>query len=256
MEVKTARNLGVVIGVVLLLATLGMMMTGTVHANGCNLGKQVDRILIGEINEDLVISDRVCIGEFKGALTVINGDITVKKGGVVKIGGRDRPAVVNGDLNVKSGGKLQVKDTINGDVIAFGNAKIDLPLQARVFGDVIHHGFETGCTSKCGSVSFKGGPNKEGKVEDPIHGQGALIDGDVLINGGAVLTAPGPNENNTIGGDLICDQFSKVVGGTSTNWDNTGTHVAAAHDEETGEVKDDHAVDGVVGGDYECGAPT
>lgn len=262
MEVKAAQNLGVVVGLALLLAVVGLLAPGTALANGCNLPEhqnpQVDRILTGIINEDLVIEDKVCIGSTDPAVvTEVNGDILIKSGGVVKLGGFERPATVNGDVMVESGGKLQVKDRINGDVIAFGKAKIDLPLKARVGGDVIHHGFASGCSTTCGHVNFKGGPNQEGLVEDSIHGPGARVEGDVLINGGTLLMASGPNEANFIKGDIICDEFSKVENGTSSNWDGVGVDGSDhEHDpfEKITPKTHDHEVDGILGGDYECAA--
>lgn len=255
----TVRNqIATTVALAVVLAAVGLLTPGTAFANGCNLpghpNPQVDRILSGIINEDLVIEDKVCIGSVDASVTQVNGEILIKPGGVVKIGGKEKPATVNGDITVESGGSLTVRDLVTGDISATGKAKINMAFLARVDGDIIHSGGGT----KPGFVDFKGGPNQDEFVEDPIHDDGAQVEGDVLIDGGAKIKASGPNEANFIKGDLICGEGSKVNGGTEENWDGagvdgdaepTGTHppftkVAKGHD---------HARDGIVGGDYACG---
>ena len=263
MEVKTARNLGVAVGLALLLAAVGILTPGTALANGCNLtgnNQQVDRILTGIINENLVIEDRVCIGSTDPAVvTKVNGNILIKSGGIMKLGGFERPASVDGNVTVESGGFIQIKDRVDGNVTAFGKAKVDLPFQARVHGNVVHHGFPGGCSEKCGKVDFKGGPNQEERVEDSIHDDAAQVFGNVRINGGAILKASGPAEGNFIEGNLVCDDDSKVAGGTEEDWDNKGVdgdlEPAGTHPTFTKVPKGhDHARDGVIEGHYKCAA--
>ena len=239
-----------------LFAIVGLLTPGTALANGCNLtgsNQQVDRILSGIINEDLVISDRVCIGSTDGNVTVVNGSILIMPGGEVKIGGKEKPATVNGDITVESGGSLTVRDLVTGNILAKGKAKVKMAFLARVVGTITH----LGGGEKPGSVDFKGGPNQDESVQDPIGDPGAQVEGDVFINGGAKIKASGPNEANFIKGDLICGEGSKVKGGTAENWDGVGEDGDAepedTHPEFTKVPKGhDYARDGIVGGDYMC----
>ena len=253
------QRIGFVAVLVALMVSAGWLSPGLALANGCNLrdhrtNPQVDRILSGTINEDLVIEDAVCIGSTDpSVITVVNGDILIKPGGEVKIGGKEKPASVNGDIIVKNKGSLTVRDLVRGDIFAEGKAKVKLAFLARVEGDIEH----VGGGDKPGSVDFKGGPNQEGFVEDPIHDPGTQIYGDVSISGGAQIKASGPNEANFIQGDLVCGEGSRVDGGTAEDWDGKGVDGDAqpdgTHPPFTKVAKGhDHARDGIVGGDYDC----
>lgn len=256
--IRSQQQIATIVALAVVMAAAGILTPGTALANGCNLPghpkPQVDRILSGIINEDLVIEDKVCIGSTDENVTEVNGSILIKPGGVVKIGGKEKPATVNGDITVESGGQLTVRDLVTGDILAKGKSKVKLAFLARVDGTIIHQGGG----EKPGSVDFKGGPNENGDVVNPITAPGAQVRGDIIINGGAKIKASGPNEANFIQGDLICDEDSKVKRGTAGNWDGTGEDGDAEpegfHPESQPVLPKghDHARDGIIGGDYLC----
>jgi len=259
MEVKTARNLVVAIGLAMSLAILGMIMTGPAHAGGGaggggGGGAECDDIDPSKLITDdsdvpsgtlIVTAGEWCIGaetdpEDETDFNILHFDIKVLDGGILAIGAKNRFVKLDGNVKVEDGGKLIVRKTILGNINAKASATIELKLKTRVGGNVHHMGKKGG--SPAGWIDFQGGANAD-------LPEATIISGNLDLKGGALLKASGPSEKNVVEGHIKCSKGSKVEGGTATNWDGLDEV-----EDEDGEIVETGEDDGTIGKKYKCAA--